>query len=64
MLRAIDRLAGHGSNRSRVIEQALAAWLADQERVARDARDLEILDRRADALNREMTEALEFQEQP
>ncbi len=63
-LRTVDQLAGKDSNRSRVIEQAVEAYAAARARSARDARDLETINRRADALNREVAEALAFQEEP
>jgi len=61
-LKIVDRLAGRTSNRSRVIEQAIEAFAAARARSARDARDLEAINRGADALNREMAAALAFQE--
>jgi predicted transcriptional regulator len=60
-LRAIDRLAGADSNRSRVIERAVLELLHRQERAERDARDLAILNRAADRLNREMDDVLRDQ---
>ncbi len=63
-LKVVDRLAGKTSNRSRVIEQAVEAYAAARTRSARDARDLEVINRRADDLNREVAEALAFQEEP
>jgi len=63
-LKIVDRLAGKSSNRSRVIEQAVEAFAAAQARSVRDARDLAAINRRADALNREVAEALGFQEEP
>ena len=62
-LKVVDRLAGKTSNRSRVIERAVEAYAAARTRSVRDARDLEIINRRADELNREVTEALAFQEE-
>ena len=55
-LRAVDRVAGRGANRSRVIEEAIVAWLAQRARNARNARDREILDRSAAALNEEVNQ--------
>ena len=57
-LEIVDRLAREGSNRSRTIEQAVEAYAAARARSERDARDLEAINRRADALNREVVEAL------
>ena len=63
-LQAIDEFAGETSNRSRVVEQAVLHFLAQQEREMRDARDLEILNRTADALNNEIDDVLSYQVEP
>jgi predicted transcriptional regulator len=60
-LELVDRLAGTTSNRSRIIEQAIEFFGAAQARSARDARDLAAINRGADALNRELADALHFQ---
>ena len=60
-LQAIDRLAGADANRSRVIERAVLELLHRQERIEREARDLAILNRAADRLNREMRDVLRDQ---
>jgi metal-responsive CopG/Arc/MetJ family transcriptional regulator len=61
VLRAIDRAALQGRSRSRIIEDAARDYLARQARVARDRRDREILDQKADALNAEMEDVLSYQ---
>ena len=63
-LKTVDRLAGKNSNRSRVIEQAVEAFAVARNRRARDAKDLEAINLRAVALNREVSDALTFQEEP
>ena len=63
-IRAIDKVAGKSSNRSRVIEQAVVEFLERRKRAVREARDLEILDAVADDLNREVEDVLEFQADP
>jgi metal-responsive CopG/Arc/MetJ family transcriptional regulator len=63
-LKMVDRLAGKNSNRSRVIEQAVEAFAVARNRRARDAKDLEAINLRAVALNREVADALTFQEEP
>jgi predicted transcriptional regulator len=63
-VRALDRLAARGSNRSRIVEQAVLELARRQARLAREARDLEILNRRAPDLNREMNEILELHAEP
>ncbi|HEX7672130.1 MAG TPA: ribbon-helix-helix protein, CopG family [Polyangiaceae bacterium] len=63
-LRAVDRLAGRGGNRSAVIERAILEYVERRARQERDAKDRELLDRHADALNRETADVLEFQAEP
>ena len=60
-LRAIDEIAGELLNRSRVIEQAVLEFIERRRRADRDARDLEILNRSADALNQEVEDILAYQ---
>ena len=61
LVREVDALSGQYGNRSALIEQALRDFLAAETRRRRDAQDLEILNRRADALNEEAREVLSFQ---
>lgn len=63
-VRTLDRLAARGSNRSRIVEQAVVEFARRQARLAREARDLAILNRAASALNREMAEIIELQAEP
>lgn len=63
-VRAVDDIAARGSNRSRIIETAVLEFLERRHREAREARDLEILNRNAEALNREVEEILTFQAEP
>jgi predicted transcriptional regulator len=60
-LKAIDRLAGKRGTRSAVIERAVLDFVERRRRVSRDAREIEAIDRDADALNDEMSDTLEFQ---
>ncbi len=64
VLREIDRYAGRGGNRSKVIEDAVRFFLAQRAKTARDARDVEIMNRSADELNAEVNDALDYQEGP
>ena len=64
VLAAIDEIAGRPGNRSRIIERALVEFVQRRRREARDARDLEIIDRHADALNREVEDVLAYQVEP
>jgi len=61
VLRAIDRATSRNRSRSRVIEDAVREFLARRARAAREARDLQILNDAADALNREMDDVLTYQ---
>jgi hypothetical protein len=51
-------------NRSALLERAARAYLAQLERENRDRRDLEIINRNADRLNREAVDTLEYQQLP
>jgi metal-responsive CopG/Arc/MetJ family transcriptional regulator len=61
VLEAVDARAGRGRTRSEFIEAALRAFLAQATRDERDARDLDILNRRAEPLNREAADVLTYQ---
>ncbi len=61
VLKGVDRLACKKRSRSAVIEHVLRAYLRHRERAKRDARDLEILNREADALNAEALDVLKDQ---
>ena len=57
----LDRIAGRGGNRSRLVEKALRDYMTRQKREARDRRDLEILNDNARSLNEEAEEVLSYQ---
>jgi len=59
----LEKLLGKDGNRSAVMEKALEAYLTDQERRSREARDLEILNRDAKRLNREAADVLGYQDE-
>ncbi|MPZ21385.1 MAG: ribbon-helix-helix protein, CopG family [Luteitalea sp.] len=61
LLEAIDREAGKQQSRSEFIESALRTFLGQVRRQARDARELELLNRHADRLNAEAEDVLEYQ---
>ncbi len=63
-LRAIDEFAADDSNRSRVIERAVREFIARHQRAIREQRDLEILNRTADGLNREAEDVMAYQAEP
>jgi metal-responsive CopG/Arc/MetJ family transcriptional regulator len=58
LLEKIDRA---DSNRSSFLEKAARQYLARMEKARRDARDAVILDTRAERLNREALDVLEYQ---
>jgi metal-responsive CopG/Arc/MetJ family transcriptional regulator len=61
LLEAIDVRASRGRSRSEFIERALRVFLAETERQERNARDVDILNRRAERLNREAADVLAYQ---
>ena len=62
LLEAVDRRARqHKKTRSDFIEVAVGAFIAQAMRNEQNARDLEIINRRADFLNQEASEVLEYQ---
>ena len=60
-MRHIDHIAGKRGNRSRVIEKAVAEYVARRTRAERDRRDRALLDGHADELNEEMHDVLGYQ---
>lgn len=60
----LSRLDSADKNRSAILERAAVAYLARLEREARDRRDIEIIERNADGLNREAIDTLEYQQLP
>lgn len=61
LLGRLDRI---DKNRSALLERAARAYLALLESEERDRRDIEIIDRNADRLNREAADSLEYQKLP
>jgi len=60
----LDRLDRIDKNRSALLDRAAIAWLAHLERQIRDRKDMEIIDRNADRLNREALDVLGYQQVP
>jgi metal-responsive CopG/Arc/MetJ family transcriptional regulator len=60
----LDRLDRVDKNRSALLERAALAWLAHLERQMRDRKDIDIIDRNADRLNREAMDVLGYQQVP
>lgn len=61
ILAEIDRIAGSKRSRSAFIDSVLTQYLKERARAERDARDLELINRHAEKLNREALDALEYQ---
>ena len=61
ILREIDELCSQYGNRSLLIEQAIRDFLAAEAKRKRDIQDIEILNRRADDLNKEAEDVLSYQ---
>ena len=63
-LQMLDEFAAPGLNRSRLIERAVLEFVKRRRREEREAKDLEILNRSAEELNREVEDVLAFQVLP
>jgi metal-responsive CopG/Arc/MetJ family transcriptional regulator len=61
VLSGIDRIAGSKQSRSAFIEAVLAQYLRQRIRAERDKRDLAIINRNAEQLNRDAVDSLEDQ---
>ncbi len=59
LLVRLDRV---DKNRSALLERAALAYLDRLSREERDRRDVEIINRNADRLNREVEDAMEYQQ--
>lgn len=61
LLDAINQRSGEFRNRSDFIEAAVRAYIAQKIREEQNARDLAIINRRADSLNEEAADVLAYQ---
>jgi metal-responsive CopG/Arc/MetJ family transcriptional regulator len=61
LLDAVDKLSGKDKNRSEFIEAAIQSYLAQIVRPKHNERDLEIINERADDLNEEALDVLDYQ---
>jgi metal-responsive CopG/Arc/MetJ family transcriptional regulator len=61
LLCRIDRV---DKNRSALLERAAVAYLANLEKQIRDQKDIAIINRNAERLNREALDTLEYQQIP
>jgi len=64
VLTGIDRIAGSKQSRSAFIEGVLNRYLIEQAKAARDARELELINKHADELNAEAQDVLRYQAPP
>ena len=61
LISEIDELSSQYGNRSLLIERAIRDFLAAETRRRRDLQDIEILNQRADVLNKEAEDVLSYQ---
>jgi metal-responsive CopG/Arc/MetJ family transcriptional regulator len=61
LLESIDRIFGKQKNRSEFIERAVWDFIRRQKQNRRDLKDLDILNKKADELNREAEDVLSYQ---
>ncbi|MBI1882950.1 MAG: ribbon-helix-helix protein, CopG family [Chlamydiae bacterium] len=61
LLKLIDHLTGKSMNRSELIELALREYLLQRAKRVRDSKDLELINRHADRLNKQVQDTLSFQ---
>lgn len=61
LLDAVDKLSGEDKNRSEFIEAAIEAYLVQIARHNQSAKDLGIINERADDLNEEALDVLDYQ---
>jgi metal-responsive CopG/Arc/MetJ family transcriptional regulator len=61
LLKAIDEYSGPHKNRSEFIEKALRNYISWVIRERQNARDLEIINRKANRLNAEAADVLSYQ---
>ncbi len=61
LLAQVDRLAGSKNSRSAFIERILRNYIRERRRAALHTRDLALINRAAERLNREAADVLEYQ---
>jgi metal-responsive CopG/Arc/MetJ family transcriptional regulator len=61
LVKEVDRGAGRNGSRSEFIEKVLREYVKAKMRQALNARDVELINRHADYLNREMEDVLRYQ---
>jgi metal-responsive CopG/Arc/MetJ family transcriptional regulator len=61
LLKSVDEIVGKSQKRSKVIETALRDYVAKESRKELNRRDIEIINKNADLINKQVEETLEFQ---
>ncbi len=61
LIKQLDNYLGSSGNRSALIEQALREFLTTKAQQVREAKDLDILNNRAKALDEEANDVLTYQ---
>ncbi|MEK6657821.1 MAG: ribbon-helix-helix domain-containing protein [Nitrospirota bacterium] len=61
IIKDIDEVFGRTQNRSKFIENVLRDFIRKQAQKKRDLKDLDILNNKADALNKEAEDVLSYQ---
>lgn len=61
LIKDIDEVFGRAQNRSKFIENVLRDFIGKQAQKKRDLKDLDILNNKADALNKEAEDVLSYQ---
>ena len=61
LLETVDKLSGKNKNRSEFIEAAIRAYILERTRAEGNARDLDLINKSSDILNREAADVLDYQ---
>jgi metal-responsive CopG/Arc/MetJ family transcriptional regulator len=61
LIAAVDALAGKKHKRSEIVETALRDYVAKENCKELNRRDIEIINKNADLINKQVEETLEFQ---
>jgi len=61
LIKSIEELFGKQKNKSELIEKAVKDYIERQVKIERDLKDLDILNKKADKLNKEAEDVLSYQ---
>ena len=61
LLKAVDNMTEDYGNRSKVIEEALKEFIGQKDRQSRNLRDLQLINKNVDYLNKEAIDTLSYQ---